>query len=95
MPGGWYRWFDGDVLAATAAILLIGLLGASGMLAVRGDDRGWLATVIMLPTLALLLVEPRGQLRRDLRRFLDVDRLGGRRLGAGGRRGPTTDCRDP
>ncbi|MFV2086336.1 hypothetical protein [Micromonospora sp. LOL_021] len=58
MPGGLYRWFDGDVLAATAAILLTGLLGASGLLAVRGDDRGWLATVIMLPALALLLVEP-------------------------------------
>ncbi|WP_326551680.1 GlsB/YeaQ/YmgE family stress response membrane protein [Micromonospora sp. NBC_01813] len=58
MPGGPYRWFDGDVLAATAAILLIGLLIASGLLAVRGDDRGWLATLLLLPALVLLLVEP-------------------------------------
>ncbi|MFY1697960.1 MULTISPECIES: hypothetical protein [unclassified Solwaraspora] len=58
MPGSPYRWFDGDLLAAIAAILLIGLLGASALLAVRGDDRGWLATVIMLPAFATLLVEP-------------------------------------
>lgn len=57
VPGGPYRWFDGDVLAVIAAILLIGLLGASALLAMRGDDRGWLATLIMLPALALLLVE--------------------------------------
>jgi hypothetical protein len=55
VPYSWaYRWYAPDLLPATGlALLLVGLVGAGGY-AVRRDDRGFWAALLLLPPAAML-----------------------------------------